>query len=559
MNRLITPQAMSVGLWISVLFLMSLGTHAQKTLEVQPVNGTTDQRKALLIGNRTYTHLRQLSNTERDVDAMATLLRRLNFSVSTYKNLDYRATVQAIAQFKNSLNPNDIALVYYSGHGIGTGEQTYLIPVEASLQCTSELEGYGPLSLNALITGMAARQVRNSFVFLDACRNLPLHVCEGTKSGETTQGLVMPKKQPKGNLIVFATGEGRTADDDTYDKTNSLFTAELLKYLATPNLGIREIMDKVLEGVETRSGGKQVPQKLEDLRGNFVFVKTQEPTPVAPMPARDLPPFMEMVTIPGGTFDMGSTEGKADEKPVHTVTVSSFRMGKYEVTVSQFAQFVAETNYQTDAEKEGSSHLFNPKTKDWENSTGINWRYDAKGNRRPVSEYTHPVLHVSYNDALAFCGWLSKREKQTYRLPTEAEWEYAAGNGVAHTKYSWGNNTPTGKADNVADETAKKTFSDCSIFSSYTDGYTYTSPVGVFAPNGLGLYDMSGNVKEWCSDWYGRSLSSNPTGPATGSNRVVRGGSWFSTPQEVRVTTRDHGSPSCGFNNVGFRVVSQAQ
>lgn len=265
---------MKANLCLLILICAYTTLYAQTKMGIQPLSAGIEQRKALLIGNRNYTHFRPLANTERDVEAMASLLQKMNFAVTVYRNLDYKGTVQAIANFKASLRPNDIALVYYSGHGIGSGGQSYLLPVESDIQCTSELEAYGPLSLNALVTGLAARQVRNSFVFLDACRNLPISNCDRTKGKDEVRGLVFPRNNPKGNLIVFATGEGETADDDKYDKTNSLFTAELIKHLGTPNLGIREIMDNVIEGVETRSGGKQVPQKLEDLRGNFVFVIT---------------------------------------------------------------------------------------------------------------------------------------------------------------------------------------------------------------------------------------------------------------------------------------------
>jgi uncharacterized caspase-like protein len=235
------------------------------------------KRKALLIGNKNYQFYRPLSNTERDVDAMSKVLKNLGFEVSSYKNLDYQATVIALRKFKETLSPNDVALLYYSGHGIGSNTQSYLLPVDASIKCSDELEVFVPLSLNKIIKDLELKQLRNSFVFLDACRNLPnLSACSNSKDAQDPKGLVMPKTNPKGNLIVFATGEGKTADDDTYDKTNSLFTAELLKNLQTPNVGIRTILDNVINAVEERSNGKQIPQKLEDLRGDFVFAITQE-------------------------------------------------------------------------------------------------------------------------------------------------------------------------------------------------------------------------------------------------------------------------------------------
>ena len=266
----------------------------------------------------------------------------------------------------------------------------------------------------------------------------------------------------------------------------------------------------------------------------------------------------DMVLVKGGTFQMGSSEGGSDEQPVHTVTIGNFYLGKYEVTVREFKEFIDASGYRTDAEKDGGSYFWNGK--EWEKRSGINWKYDAEGILRPSSDYNHPVIHVSWNDATEYCKWLSQKTGKQYRLPTEAEWEYAAGNGNKHTKYSWGNGNPSGKqGGNVADETGKSKFSDWTIFNGYSDGYVYTAPVGSFNGNELGLYDMTGNVWEWCQDWYESdyyksSPSSNPKGPATGSSRVIRGGSWRSDPQGCRVAFRADGSP--GYRSVftGFRL-----
>jgi formylglycine-generating enzyme required for sulfatase activity len=265
----------------------------------------------------------------------------------------------------------------------------------------------------------------------------------------------------------------------------------------------------------------------------------------------------EMVYIQGGTFKMGSNEND-DEKPVHSVTVRSFYMGKYEVTVAQFRQFINETGYQTDADKDGGSYMWTGSN--WESRSGVNWKCDAEGNQRPQSEYNHPVIHVSWNDAMEYCRWLSRKTGKSYRLPTEVEWEYAAGNGSRHTKYSWGNGDPYGKSGgNVADESAKRNFSSWTIWNGYDDGFVFTAPVGSFNPNDFGLYDMTGNVWEWCSDWYGSdyyksSPSSNPKGPSSGSSRVVRGGSWGNSPAYQRVAGREDSDPSGRDGHLGFRL-----
>lgn len=161
---------------------------------------------------------------------------------------------------------------------------------------------------------------------------------------------------------------------------------------------------------------------------------------------------------------------------------------------------------------------------------------------------------------MAYCKWVSERTEERYRLPSEAEWEYAAGNGSDHTRYSWGNGDPTGRrGGNVADETAQRTFSSWTIFEGYTDGFVYTAPVGSFQENEYGLFDMTGNVWEWCSDWYAsdyydNSPSRNPQGPSSGDYRVIRGGSWNGDPQGCRAASRGHGEPTLRYNFVGFRL-----
>ena len=273
----------------------------------------------------------------------------------------------------------------------------------------------------------------------------------------------------------------------------------------------------------------------------------------------------ETVDIKGGTFlmgqsdpDIGGTGKTKDEQPPHTVTISNFALGRYEITVAQFRAFMEDENYKTDAEKEGFSWEW--KGGKWEKMNGVYWKHDTQGNLRPESDYNHPVIHVSWNDAVAYCTWLSKKTGRNYRLPTEAEWEYAAGNGNRHTKYSWGDGSPSGRnGGNVADEDSKKKYNWSSIFDNYYDGYADTAPVGQYNPNDFNLYDMTGNVLEWCSDWYDadyykNSPSSNPQGAASGTNRVLRGGAWYDDYNYSRVAIRSTDNPTIRNYNVGFRV-----
>lgn len=239
---------------------------------------------------------------------------------------------------------------------------------------------------------------------------------------------------------------------------------------------------------------------------------------------------MEFVAVPGGCFQMGDStgDGQADEKPVHQVCVSGFSIGKYEVTNAQYRRFKPSHN----------SGDYNGKSLNGDNQ---------------------PVVNVSWNDAVEYAQWLSRQSGKAYRLPIEAEWEYAARGGSSARNY-WGNrkDDACGHA-NVADQWAKFIWSDGAIHNC-DDGHAVTAPVGRYRPNAFGLYDMMGNVWEWCSDWYdenyyGVSPKDNPQGPSSGSSRVNRGGSWYSEPWYVRSADRVRFGPSVRGNDLGFRLV----
>ena len=273
---------------------------------------------------------------------------------------------------------------------------------------------------------------------------------------------------------------------------------------------------------------------------------------------------------------MGSPNSEAnryfDEGPVHTVSLDGFWMGQTEVTVGQFKKFVQETGYQTDAEKGTSlggkgAYTFGFDGRVWNSSAS--WR-----NPGFVQDERHPVVCVSWNDATAFCDWLSSKSNKKYTLPSEAQWEYACRAGT-NTAYCWGNDPDSGRGwCNASDQSAKTKNSNWEYFN-WDDGYFYTSPAKTFKRNNFGLYDMHGNVWEWCLDWYGsgyyqNSSGSNPKGPAQGDNvsytvdgikweggaRVLRGGSWGDGPGDCRSANRNGSNPAHRYDHLGFRVVS---
>jgi formylglycine-generating enzyme required for sulfatase activity len=271
---------------------------------------------------------------------------------------------------------------------------------------------------------------------------------------------------------------------------------------------------------------------------------------------------LELVLIPAGEFKMGSGESaeataaffnktygenvlKADlfkdEHPQHRVRITKpFYLGTCHVTRGQFRQFVADSGYKTDAEKGDEKGAFgwDPDRKTF----GFNEKYSW---RNVGFEQTdeHPVLNVSWNDAVAFCKWLSRKEGNTYRLPTEAEWEYACRAGTTTRYYSGDDPETLAEVGNVADATAKAKFPAWKHTIKANDGYVFTAPVGKFKPNAFGLYDMHGNALQWCADWHGKeyyttSPVDDPTGPDSGNVRVLRGGSWFYWPYSSRSANR---------------------
>jgi formylglycine-generating enzyme required for sulfatase activity len=287
---------------------------------------------------------------------------------------------------------------------------------------------------------------------------------------------------------------------------------------------------------------------------------------------------LQMVLIPPGEFAMGSREsaedtatlfnktyggnllkadGFADEHPQHRVRITRpFYLGTYHVTRGQFRRFVADTGYSTDAEtgdRKGASGS-NPDKNQFEFSEEYSWR-----NTGFEQTDEHPVVNVNWNDAIAFCKWLSRKEGKTYRLPTEAEWEYACRAGTT-TWYNNGDDLEMlAKVGNVADATFTLKFPAAKYTIEASDGYVFTAPVGSFTPNAFGLYDMHGNAWQWCADWYGKeyyaaSPAADPTGPDSGHDHVVRGGSWGCGPYITRSAGRYGFAPGFRGDGVGFRV-----
>ena len=277
-----------------------------------------------------------------------------------------------------------------------------------------------------------------------------------------------------------------------------------------------------------------------------------------------------LVELEGGSFLMGNSRGDGypqdGEEPVHAVVLSPFAIGSAPVTNAEFAAFAAETGYLTEAEKTGWSFVFTmflpedfeptraiERAPWWRQVFGAQWRHPEGPQSDIANREDHPVTHVSWDDASAYCEWAG------LRLPTEAEWEFAARGGIGGAQFPWGDELePDGRQMMNVFQGEFPARNTCE------DGWAGTSPVGSFEPNGYGLFDTTGNVWEWCADRFGADTyregpRENPGGPQAGDQRVIRGGSYLchaSYCRRYRVDARSSNTPDSTSGNTGFRVAA---
>ena len=562
-----------------------------------------DGRVALVVGNSTYAHIGWLPNPENDAADISSALRRLGFEVTTELDADRVELTEALRRFTRQSAGADVALVFYAGHGIEMDGVNYLVPVDARLERDVDVR-FETVTVDDLLVSTSGASLR--LVILDACRNNPLaRSMQRTAATRTVSGgsFADLNEDLLGDetLVAYAAAAGTTAADGR--GRNSPYTAALLAYLEQPlEIGIlfREVRARVL----TSTGGEQRPHEYASLvrqhylggapasgtdavaaggasealverenlfwrsiagsedpadfrayltqypNGAFALLARNRmaalgagvgdpptvtrprpgdpPAEVRPGPAAPVSEFRDcddcprMVVIPAGRFRMGCVSGSDDcsndERPVHNVDVPSFALSKYEVTFEEYDRFVSATGHRR------------PEDLGW-----------GRGDR--------PVITVSWNDAVAYVAWLSAETRADYRLPSEAEWEYAARAGTT-TRYSWGRAPGRNRAN-------------CDGCESRWDK-DRTAPVGSFPPNPWGLYDMHGNVSEWVQDcWHDDYRGAPDDGSAWQRSRgcgfgpdrrVSRGGSWNFNPAFMRSATRIRSA--AGFRRIdrGFRV-----
>ena len=530
-------------LWIGVLLLVGVPLWAQNTKERaikrEREEMVSEQRVALVIGNEAYTgSVPSLRNPVNDAQGMAQALENIGFKVIPLYNADKSQIGEAIYQFSELIDSKGVALFYFSGHGVEVDGINYLVPIGAKIQKEYQVK-YECNSANEILDMMEEKRGnRINVVILDACRDNPFK----TRS-IGGHGLVAMPSSP-GSLIAYAASAGNVAKDGAGN--HSPYTESLIKHIQTPGLEIEDVFKAVGKDVLRATKNAQNPGRYSNLNDDFYLIplsSTNSDTLLAlPSPLPSLLPSplpspsiltetlsgdvkMEFVWISPGTFMMGSPSSEAGrgeyEGPVHTVEIGQgFYLGKYEVTQGQ-----------------------------WEAVMGTQPWVDEEHSQYVRSEPNNPVVYVSWEDAQAFVSKLNDAAGSgVYRLPTEAEWEYACRAGTS-TRWSFGD------AESLLTHYAWYEDNACDVRDCYAQA------VGTKRENPWGLYDMHGNVGEWVQDWwsvYNRSPLVDPTGPTAGSHRIMRGGYFGNYARFVRSASRRYLSPGTRVNSIGFRLLRRA-
>ena len=569
-------------------------------LLAQATSAHAEKRVALVIGNSAYQHTGRLANPKNDATDMAVVLRKLGFHVLDSFDLDKAAFDIKVRDFAAALQGAEAGVFFFAGHGLQVAGYNYLVPVDAELKTASALD-FEMVRLD-VVQRVIEHETSTNILFLDACRDNPLARnlarALGTRSGQIGRGFA-PVVSGVGTLISFSTQPGNVALDGR--GRNSPFAGSLVKQLAAPKDDLSAILIDVRNDVMRLTQDKQVPWEHSALRGRFYFgpAPISAAPPPSPSPARlseaaeawdrtkdtqsvaaleafirrfgdtyygdlakvrvallmqeeerkrteeagatkpgsmfrDCPDCPEMVVVPAGNFMMGSPpgeEGRIDsEGPQRKVTIArAFAVGKYEVTFAEWDSCVAAG---------GCTSNTRPSDQGW-----------GRGRR--------PVINVSWDDAKEYAVWLSRTTGKTYRLLTEAEWEYAA-RGVTSAssqskRYWWGDHVSHGFANYGKDQC-------CGGHKEGKDQWEYTAPVGQFLANPFGLHDMHGNVGEWVEDcWHDKYTAAPIDGSAWTTSclemsRVLRGGSWLNIPQFLRSAYRLGYLQVVRYGSLGFRV-----
>ena len=536
-----------------------------------------ETRIALVIGNGDYS-FSPLDNPPKDAQIITNALNQTGFEIIQLKNANQENMKRAVRDFSKRLQEaNDaVALFYYAGHGVQFEGHNYLIPTDADIRSQADVE-FESIDAQWILDTIKESHSGLSVIVLDACRNNPF--ASSTRSA--TRGLIR-MDAPRGSILAYSTSPGKEALDGEGD--NSPYSHALANAIKQPGLKIEEVFKQVRREVLASTANTQVPWESSSLTDDFYFSNSADGEQVAirhtPKEViqttsiqyrsgdmfSDCSQCPEMVVIPGGQALIGSNKndnekghqsigetGRGDtEKPEFTVTMSQFALAKTEVTRGQFKKFIESSGYALS-------------TGCWVFKTAL-WKFDKKRNwANPgfKQDDNHPVVCVNWNDAQGYTEWLSDMTGKTYRLASEAEWEYAARGGEKNT-YVWGNNI--GRACEYAN--IYDVVGDQKIKSKWLkevpceDGAIYTQSVAQYKANGFGLYDMTGNVMEWVDDcWFKQHDVTNISGKSRRGGacvkRVQKGSHYQFSHLSLRPAARWSDEPIDRSIYGGFRVMRE--
>jgi formylglycine-generating enzyme required for sulfatase activity len=546
---------------IAVAFTLQLYSQQKgmQTLGVMP----SDARVALVIGNGAY-QASPLKNPTNDAQAVTQALKNTGFTVYSYSDLNQKEMKRVINEFGKHIPPGSTALFFYSGHGMQINGLNYLIPIGALIEKEQDVDIEGARA-DQVLGEMEAARSRLNIVVLDACRDNPYQ-----RSFRSISRGLATMNAPAGTIVAFSTSPGNVAMDGT--GSLGAYTEEFVRNIQTPGLRIEDVFKQTRGAVREKTGGRQIPWESSSIEGEFYFAQSGS-TVVAPPPTIkktetkkndgfSLDDIDKELEAKKAEADHIASERKAEadriaaerEEKLQTMRAAfekvmalqkeNIALDKKKIARERFLQYFAADLDWTNEDEQMRSEVQNYGEVKWIfveggptgdfyiSITEVTFEQydmfcDATGYKKPKADFgreKQPVINVNVADAIAYCAWLSKQTGTTIRLPKENEWEFAARGGKKSKGYTYSGSS---KANDVA---------------WYEDNSgTKTHEVGTKKPNELGIYDMSGNVWEWCD--------------TTGA---VRGGSWFDLIKlNCQVSSRFDYDPSYRNLNYGFRLLQK--
>ena len=480
----------------------------------RPITRDGFRRVALVIGNSTYK-VGPLVNPANDAKSIGQALKAVGFEVVTKFDRSKYEMEDDVDEITSGLNDGDAIFIFYAGHGLQVDNVNYLVPVDARVTEKHHVRERC-VRTEYLMAALEESEASLRVLVLDACRNNPFQ--SFSRSGK--RGL-RPIAAPSGTIVAYSTAPGTEALDG--DGDNSPYAKHFVNKLRGTHpkgLEVNRLFREVAQAVRKETGQRPY-RNFDDSMDDFMLIEAISGPPKTITNTIEA----KLNLIPPGKFLMGSSESG---ELWHDVEITKgFYIGTTEVTQEQWFRVM--------------------KTRPWKELA-------LEGLPFHVAHPKHPAGYINWDAANEFCRRLSQLEDRTYRLPTEAEWEYScrSSNGRL-TKYSFGN-----------DESLLKEHACFRDLDNEKSIDKLPSEVAQKKPNGFGLFDMHGNVCEWCSDWmdkkyYSDSSIKDPLGPDSGKRRVLRGGAFTMSPKDCRSAARSGAKPTSSWAEFGFRIVLEAE